>query len=99
MMLPVAIFKVRRASDRSGLVFPGTGTAIPAFGRDAVQLAVVPPPLPAQVQLQGPLPLTVEVVPALHRLAAGADKIVVPLEVPHAPLTRLVASGGGGMVP
>ena len=43
----------------------------------AEQLAVVAPmPVPAQVHVQGPLPLTAEAVPAAQRFAVGAAERV-----------------------
>ena len=52
--------------------------------------AVLPPLLPPQVQLHGPLPATAEVVPAVHRLAVGLVLTEAPFAVPHAPLTFVV---------
>jgi hypothetical protein len=43
--------------------------------------------LPAHVQVQGPVPVTAEVVPALHRLVVGALLTATPLAEPHTPLT------------
>ena len=51
------------------------------------QEAVLPPLLPAQLHDHGPLPLTVDAVPALQRLAVGAALTVPPFEEPHAPFT------------
>jgi hypothetical protein len=48
--------------------------------------AVAPPLLPAQYQLQGPLPMAVDAVPALQRLAAGAALAATPFALPHVPL-------------
>lgn len=59
----------------------------------AEQLAVVPPFEPAQLQFQGPVPVTVDDVPTMQRLADGADDTVVPLANPQTALT------GGGAVP
>jgi len=56
----------------------------------AEQLAVVPSPAPAQVQSHGPVPVSVEAVPALHRLALGAIPAATPLAEPHAPLTAAI---------
>jgi len=56
-------------------------------GSSAEQLAVVPPLLPAQLHDHGPLPLTVDAVPALQRLAVGALVRLPPFEEPHVPLT------------
>ena len=56
-------------------------------GSSAEQVAVVPPPLPAQLHDHGPLPLTVDAVPVLQRLAVGALVRSAPFEEPHAPLT------------
>jgi hypothetical protein len=53
----------------------------------AEQLAGVPPLLPAQDQFHGPLPVTAEAVPALHRLVVGALLTALPLAVPHTPFT------------
>jgi hypothetical protein len=53
----------------------------------AEHCAVVPPFDPAQLHVHGPLPLRCETVPALHRLVAGIAFAVVPLALPHAPLT------------
>jgi hypothetical protein len=54
---------------------------------EALQLAVEPPLLPAQLHFHGPLPVTADAVPAVHRLLVGALLSVAPLEEPHAPLT------------
>ena len=76
-VLTVAPFEVPHA--------PFMGCAATAFV--AEQVAVVPPPLPAQVHDHGPLPLTVDAVPALQRFAVGALVRLAPFEEPHAPLT------------
>ena len=55
----------------------------------AEQVAVVPPLLPTQLQLQGPVPVTVVAVPALQSLVVGALVKPAPFEGPHAPVTRL----------
>ena len=47
---------------------------LPVF--EALQLAVVPPLDPAQVQVQGPEPETVEAVPVEQRLVVGALETV-----------------------
>jgi hypothetical protein len=54
----------------------------------APQIAVLPPLLPTQVQVQGPLPVTVVAVPALQRLAVGAVVTPTPAATPHKPYTR-----------
>jgi hypothetical protein len=54
--------------------------------RESEHIAVAPPLLPAQLQLHGPLPATVDAVPALQRLAIGAVLTFVPFALPHAPL-------------
>src|SRR5262245_24818162 len=54
---------------------------------DAEQLAVVPPLEPPQFQVHGPAPATDDAVPAVQRLAEGADDAVVPFDDPHTPLT------------
>ena len=58
-----------------------------AEASDAEQDAVVPPLLPPQLHDHGPLPLTVDAVPALQRLAVGALVSLPPFEEPHVPLT------------
>jgi hypothetical protein len=55
--------------------------------RDAVHCAVLPPLLPAQLQFHGPVPLTVDVVPAVQRLVVGLLLRLWPFDDPHAPLT------------
>jgi hypothetical protein len=55
----------------------------------AEQLAVVPPHLPAQDQFHGPLPVTAEAVPALHRFMVGALLTATPFDEPHEPLTTV----------
>jgi hypothetical protein len=52
----------------------------------AEQEADVPPFDPAQVQLHGPLPVTLEAVPKVQRLVVGIDETVVPLADPQEPL-------------
>jgi hypothetical protein len=52
----------------------------------AEQLAVVPPSMPAQVQVHGPLPLTALGVPAVHRLV-GVRVRTAPLSLPQTPFT------------
>ena len=54
------------------------------------QVAVVPPPLPAQDHDHGPLPPTDDAVPAVQRLAVGLALTVAPFEEPHTPLTLVV---------
>jgi hypothetical protein len=75
--LTVAAFELPHA--------PLTGCAEVTFL--AKQVTVVPPPLPAQVHAHGPLPLTVDAVPALQRGAVGALVRLPPFEGPHAPVT------------
>jgi hypothetical protein len=53
----------------------------------AVHWAAMPPLLPAQLHVHGPLPLTAEAVPVLHRLVVGADARVMPLDEPQTPFT------------
>jgi len=54
----------------------------PSFVLLAEQLAVLPLPLPSQVQIQGSLLPTAEVVPAEHRLAQGAVAKIWLLALP-----------------
>ena len=67
--------------------FRGFGTEL------AEQVAVVPPLSPAQVQVQGPLPVTVLGVPALQRLVSGGVLEVPPLAEPHWPFTTCGPKG------
>lgn len=55
----------------------------------AAQLALLPPFLPAQLQVHGPLPLTPLAVPVLHKLVVGAVVKVLPLALPQTPLTGI----------
>ena len=58
--------------------------------REAVQLGLAPPFAPAQLHDHGPLPLTAEAVPVVHRLVVGTLPSEAPLDDPHAPLTAPV---------
>src|SRR3954447_15193265 len=60
------------------------------LARDALQEAVVPPLRPMQLQVHGPIPVTMEAVPVLHRLVVGALVRVTPLAPPQAPYTVTV---------
>jgi hypothetical protein len=73
-----------------GAMLTGTPFAVPhepLVSSCAEQLAVAPPPDPAQVQSHGPAPVTVDAVPALQRFVVGALVRSAPFEEPHAPLT------------
>lgn len=59
--------------------------------RVAEQLAFVPPLLPLQLQLHGPVPDTVLDVPDEHKLEDGALDTVTPLELPHVPFVVVVS--------
>lgn len=61
--------------------------SVPAHARFEPQVAVVPPPLPVQLQLYGPEPVTAVGEPVAHKLLAGALVVWPPFEVPHTPLT------------
>ena len=74
---------VLTATPFAGPHAPFTGVAASC----AEQVAVAPPSLPAQLHDQGPVPLTVDAVPALQRLAAGALAKLPPFAEPHCPLT------------
>ena len=56
----------------------------------AEQLAFVPPLLPIQLQLQGPVPVTAVAVPIVQKLVVGATVNVVPLLLPQAPFTGVL---------
>jgi hypothetical protein len=47
---------------------------------------------PGQLQFHGPLPLTLEAVPALQRLRVGAVPVGTPFAEPHWPFTGADAS-------
>jgi hypothetical protein len=51
----------------------------------AQHTAVAPPLDPAQLQFQGPLPLTAEADPVLHSPLVGAVLTATPFAEPHAP--------------
>lgn len=52
----------------------------------AKQFALVPPFVTLQLQLQGPVPVTVDAVPDVQRLALGAVVTVVALALPQVAL-------------
>jgi len=55
------------------------------------QEAVVPPFEPVQVQVQGPEPLISVALPESHKLAAGVEDRLAPLDDPQTPsVERLV---------
>jgi hypothetical protein len=72
-----------------GMVAPFADAA-----RGAEQEVVEPPLAPAHVQVQvhGPLPLTDEGVPVVHRPVDGAVVAATPFALPHCPLTGLGGS-------
>jgi len=51
--------------------------------------ALVPPLLPLQLQVYGPVPLTAVALPLPHRLVVGALVELPPLAAPHAPSTAV----------
>ena len=55
----------------------------------AEQDAFVPPLIPLQFHVQGPVPETVEAFPALQRLVEGAVENVPPFDDPQTPLINL----------
>jgi hypothetical protein len=59
----------------------------------AEQFAVEPPPDPTQLHIHGPVPLTTEAVPEVHKPDVGALDWLLPLAGPHAPLTATVEVG------
>lgn len=60
--------------------------------RFAPQSTALPPPVPWQIQVHGPLPEMGETVPELHRFEVGAALIVVLLAEPQVPLMAVVCS-------
>ena len=60
----------------------------------AEQLAVEPPLEPAQDQLQGPLPETVDAVPAEQRPVVGLLVREAPFDPPQLPLTAVLVPAG-----
>jgi hypothetical protein len=63
----------------------------PLIIKFAEQLAVDPPLLPLQDQVQGPVPKTVVADPAEQRLVVGADDRLAPFDEPQTPLTGVGA--------
>jgi hypothetical protein len=59
----------------------------------AEQLAVVPPLLPTQLHVQGPVPLSVEAVPVVQRPEVGALLKLWPLDELQTPLTAVDPPG------
>ena len=89
---PTTYFSTASASLIFGALLPDAVTTIPfrvpVFAwRFAEHDAIVPPLLPAHVQLHGPEPVTDDAVPALQKLPVGAAVSVWPLLLPQAPLT------------
>ena len=75
-------------ADAGLIVPPAPAVAVTVyFWISAVQLAVVPPFVPEQLQVHGPVPLTDVAFPALQRFVVGIVVTVNPFDVPHAPLT------------
>src|SRR6266436_4434541 len=76
------------------------GTVVPLVdsfvATGAEHCAVVPPLEPAQLQFHGPLPVTAEAAPVLHRFVLGAVLTATPLAEPHWPFTIV---GRGSLVP
>lgn len=58
-----------------------------AASKGAEQDAVLPPPVPVQLQFHGPVPVTAVAVPAAHNPVVGADVLATPFAGPHEPLT------------
>jgi hypothetical protein len=56
------------------------------LGNGAAHEAVVPPFTPAQLQFQGPVPVSAEAVPVEQRPVVGAPVVATPLAAPQAPL-------------
>jgi len=57
---------------------------------EAWHMAVAPPLVPAQLQKNGPEPVTDDAVPAEQRLPVGALCRVIPFDVPQTPLMAVV---------
>lgn len=65
----------------------------------ALQLALVPPKIPIQVQFHGPVPSTDDGVPLLQRLVVGIVVVLIPCEVPQVALTARVGAVHGAFAP
>ena len=65
---------------------PVTMTGMVKVWMLAEQVAVVPPFNPAQLQFQGPVPVTLDAVPIVQRLDDGTMVTVVLLALPQVPL-------------
>ena len=64
----------------------------------ALQLAVVPPFCPAQLQFQGPVPETDDGVPSAQRLFVGAVVVAVLCAVPQVPFTAIGVTPAASVV-
>jgi hypothetical protein len=64
----------------------------PAPAKGATQLTALPPFVPEQLHVQGPLPLTALAIPAEQSPLRGIVSVVTPCAEPHSPTT-----GGGGI--
>lgn len=71
---------------------PLVGEPPELLARGAVQELVVPPFVPAHIQVHGPLPATDEALPAVHRFAVGAALAATALADPHMPLVAELAT-------
>jgi hypothetical protein len=78
---------------------PFDAPQVPFTIAKAVQLAVVPPFVPAQVHDHGPLPVMVEAVPVVQRLVSGALLKSSPLEEPQAPFVFALCVAQLALVP
>jgi len=72
---------------------------LPLVSRRAEHEALVPPLEPAQLQLHGPLPLTLEAEPVLQRLVEGAAVRSAPFADPHWPLVATMAAEHEALLP
>jgi hypothetical protein len=61
-----------------------------APGASVLHGASMPPPVPGQVQLHGPVPVTIDAVPVRQRFEVGAEDGALPEAVPHEPLTAVI---------
>src|SRR4051812_40688030 len=82
-----AIFQLALASRSAGR---SAGVPVPT---GAEHEALLPPLLPLQLQLHGPVPLVAEAEPLLHKFDVGALLTAVPLAAPQLPLMSVTASG------
>jgi hypothetical protein len=80
-------------------VVPFAVPQVPLVNTGAEQEVVVPPLLPAHDHVQGPVPATLDAVPAVQRLVAGAAVTPTLFALPHAPFVAVTNDDCASGVP